>query len=52
VTLHSRTSIVALRVFCREVFNGQLPTNGVAIHVTIIMVLNIIYPFIRKSDEL
>jgi hypothetical protein len=27
--------IVALRVFGREVFNGQLPSNAVTIHVTI-----------------
>jgi hypothetical protein len=29
-----RTSMVALRVFGREVFNGQLPSNALAIHVT------------------
>jgi hypothetical protein len=27
--------IVALRIFGREVFNGQLPSNAVTIHVTI-----------------
>jgi hypothetical protein len=27
--------IVALRVFGREVFNGQLPSNALTIHVTI-----------------
>jgi hypothetical protein len=27
--------IVALRVFGREVFNGQLPSNAVTIHITI-----------------
>jgi hypothetical protein len=29
------TPIVALRVFGREVFHGQLPSNAVSIHVTI-----------------
>jgi hypothetical protein len=28
--------IVALRVFGREVFNGQLPSNAVTIHVTLL----------------
>jgi hypothetical protein len=29
-----RGAVVALRVFGREVFNGQLPSNALAIHVT------------------
>jgi hypothetical protein len=29
------SSIVALRVFGREVFTGPLPSNALAIHVTL-----------------
>jgi hypothetical protein len=35
-----RPPIVALRVFSREVFNGQLPSNAVTIHVTILKYLH------------
>jgi hypothetical protein len=54
-----RTSIVALRVFGREVFNDQLPSNGLAIHVTILrgQIGLLIYKFIKiyeveKTDGL
>jgi hypothetical protein len=30
-----RASVVALRVFCRKVFNGQLPSNALSILITI-----------------
>jgi hypothetical protein len=46
VARHSENTtflIVALRVFGDKVFNGQLPSNAVAIHVTIL--LKIVYIF-------
>jgi hypothetical protein len=34
--------IVALRVFGREVFNGQLPSNAVTIYVTILFAFTLV----------